>query len=306
MRHQPKFGRASAVYAFATENLGGYYPELELGKRSVLTVCGSGDHVLNAILYGAASVTAFDINQAALAWARFKATALKTLEFEEFRLFFLKDSLSDPGPNREALNYEVFSRFKGCLDAETEVFFETLYTAFDHDGLALRNSAFFNNRYDTNVLKLRNNPYLLSPLDYEKLRSRIEEVPTEYRDWSVLELAEKASGREYDVIVLSNLCDYAVDMFDPAKDPYRSYIHGLCAQMLNVLAPDGVICAAYLYTYPDQDSRAPHSDLDIEPKRRAMLEESVFKYREFSFRGVSETHEDMVVLLSRKLYESKA
>ena len=47
------FNSYSAVYVFTTENINAYYDQLDLRNKSILTVVGSGDHILNAILRGA-------------------------------------------------------------------------------------------------------------------------------------------------------------------------------------------------------------------------------------------------------------
>ena len=45
-----KFGRYSPMYMFATENLGGYFPYLNLKDKEVLTVCASGDQIINSYM----------------------------------------------------------------------------------------------------------------------------------------------------------------------------------------------------------------------------------------------------------------
>jgi hypothetical protein len=302
MRQQPKFGRASAVYAFTTENLAGHFPALGLADRGVLTVSGSGDHALSAVLFGAAAVTAFDVNPTALLWSDLKVAAVRALAFEEFQRFFLRQSLSGDGPNPEALSYDMFAKIKAALSSDTAKFFEALYAAFDYAGPALRQSAFFNPRSDLNARQLARNPFLASCRDYELLRSKLASACIRYRECSVLDVAAKERGQTYDVIILSNLCDYAVNMFAPDLDPYRSYIQGLCRDMLELLAPDGVICAAYLYVH-EQDESSAHSALDVPAKRRQILEESGFDFREVAFPGANPGTEDAVVLLTRRQYD---
>ena len=62
LRANGKFSSFSQLYSFTSENLSGYMPTLPLDGAKVLTVCGSGDHVVNASMLGADEIVAFDIN----------------------------------------------------------------------------------------------------------------------------------------------------------------------------------------------------------------------------------------------------
>ena len=42
--------RFSSIYLFTTENIAGYMNELDLTDKKIITVTGSSDHIINAIL----------------------------------------------------------------------------------------------------------------------------------------------------------------------------------------------------------------------------------------------------------------
>ena len=44
--------RFSSIYLFTTENIAGYMNELDLTDKKIITVTGSSDHIINAILKG--------------------------------------------------------------------------------------------------------------------------------------------------------------------------------------------------------------------------------------------------------------
>ena len=72
------FNSYSASYVFTTENINAYYDRLDLKDKSILTVVGSGDHILNAILRGAKKIDAFDISGYAILFYYLKEAAVKT------------------------------------------------------------------------------------------------------------------------------------------------------------------------------------------------------------------------------------
>lgn len=50
------------VYPFTTENIGGYFKNLELKDKNIFTVGSSLDQAFNALLLGAKKITVFDLN----------------------------------------------------------------------------------------------------------------------------------------------------------------------------------------------------------------------------------------------------
>ena len=102
------FSSISQIYSFTTENISGYFKYIDFENKSILTVSGSGDHIINAIYCGAKNVVGFDINYLALIFTELKLVALENLEYEEFLNYFLINEKSDINKNKNALNYEIY------------------------------------------------------------------------------------------------------------------------------------------------------------------------------------------------------
>lgn len=76
--------RFKIVYPFTSENIKGYMNELDLKGKRIITITGSGDQALNAILRGCTDITCFDINGDANRYMKSKIEAIKELSYEEF------------------------------------------------------------------------------------------------------------------------------------------------------------------------------------------------------------------------------
>lgn len=76
--------RFNRVYPFTTENIKGYMEDIDLTGKKVITVTGSGDQALNAILNGCRDITCFDINPNANPYMQDKILRVLELDYEEF------------------------------------------------------------------------------------------------------------------------------------------------------------------------------------------------------------------------------
>ena len=76
--------RFDSIYPFTTENISGYMSSLDLSNKRVITVTGSGDHVINAIKAGSSEITTFDINPLSKNNLDLKLSGIKFLSYEDF------------------------------------------------------------------------------------------------------------------------------------------------------------------------------------------------------------------------------
>lgn len=76
-------GKFSKIYPFATENLN-YLSELNLNNKKVITITGSGDHVLNMVLQGCQEITTFDINAKTKYYTKLKIFLIKHLSYKAY------------------------------------------------------------------------------------------------------------------------------------------------------------------------------------------------------------------------------
>lgn len=112
-------GKFSKIYPFATENLN-YLLDLDLHNKRVITITGSGDHVLNMILQGSKDITTFDIN-------------IKTKYFTKLKIFLINH-----------LSYESYLKVLGLTNNK----------------ISLINNVFFECKYFSKERIMNQNPYL--------------------------------------------------------------------------------------------------------------------------------------------------
>ena len=78
------FGKYCNIYPWTNEKIYPIFQQLTFDKNNILTVCGGGEHVLEAILNGSKNVTTFDINRLALYYLDLKLAALLSYDRKEF------------------------------------------------------------------------------------------------------------------------------------------------------------------------------------------------------------------------------
>ena len=77
------------VYLFSNENTAGAVKAMgDLSGRKILSVCASGDFVLDGYLAGAKQIDVFDINSYQYAVLELKMHMIKNLSYNTFQDFF--------------------------------------------------------------------------------------------------------------------------------------------------------------------------------------------------------------------------
>lgn len=276
-----KYGRYSKLYAFTTENIGGYYLQTSFLKKKVLTVCGSGDHVLNAILLGSNEIDTFDINILTYYFLKLKIAAVKTLSYTEFLDYFLLEN------NLSAMSYKLFQKVKKGLESEILTFWEILYRDVEYDGRKLRDSSLFHNLYDTNDKKLMSNPYLKEE-NFTKLKEKIDFSKVTFIESSLLNLKDKCK-KNYDLIFLSNISDYLNLMF--SNNLLENYREKIVAPLTRKLNRNGKLYFVYQYDIGNERSIVDN----IEEVKKIFL-----NVRELSFPSVvGENKQDRILYIGR-------
>ena len=295
---KPRFGADSTLYAFTTENLSGCLPLLAKGAKRALAVCGSGDQAINLALFGVEKICLFDINPHALMFSQLKLLALCALSFGEFKSFFLRHAPDGRNPNPAALAHRLYLRLRPDLTRDCRVLFDALYQRHSNDGAALRNSGSFNNQYDKNELKIASNPYLASPQRYLCARTALRRARIEWIHSSLCELPQRLRSK-YDLILLSNIADYARELFPSRKSYLAEFAADAVKPLLSLLSKSGVIAAAYVYEGDRRMSRPARSQIDLPAFRQKVFEDAGFSFHELIFRGVIPGRNDSVIILSR-------
>lgn len=285
-----RFSPVSPVYPFTTENIGGYYPGIDFTAKSVLSVAGSGDHAINAFAVGAAAVTCFDLNYLSRHMLELKLHLLQSLDLPAYRRFFTE------GP--AAFSADTYSAVRGGLPLAPRYFWDRAYAYFQGSGAALRASPLFKDTHDARPAgdkaanALRNNPYLASPAAYEAARAACRGKRVRFIQSDVTALAEKLDAA-YDIILLSNLSDYAHHLFEgDCLAEYQSKIEEPLAQKL---APGGIMAFGYVYDALDLHGSRARSPINDPVARKAAFGE----YSEVSVPSTIDAGNHDIVLFRR-------
>ena len=222
------FSLYSTCYKFSNENLSGYYPKFNIKDGNVLTVCGSGDQVLSAFLYGAKNVDCFDSNILTYYNLMLKAYCIKHLSFEDFFLFF--------GLSHSCDKKIIYDSFKDKIDNnDVRLFFDLL---FDND---INVDYLYNNGetcYPENLvvsipyLEINNYYKLKDTLDISRINFVVSDLFDVYKHYS----------NKYSFVNLSNICDYFDNLI-----PFYEFINDT---NLNHLTDDGGVMVGYSWTRP--------------------------------------------------------
>lgn len=260
----PEFSSNSAMYVFTTENLIDYVKKLKPTGKSVLTVTGSGDQLINLALMGAKKIDNFDVNQNAYFITQLKLAALQALSYEEFLNFFClyeDQELSNSGlisyqkrigENDLAFDFKTYLSIKPYLDDTSAFFWNMLYEEFQFEGKKLASSKLF---FDgTRRGALKNNEYLQSEEKYNQAREIIRDVEISFIECNILDVHKLSSS--YDIMLFSNIYDYLTDEWYHviSEDAFVSYVEEQASQRLN---DGGTIAVAYQYNYKTKNYSNP-------------------------------------------------
>ena len=173
---------------------------IDYNDKKVLTVCSSGDHVLNSILWGADDVDCFDINVLTKYYLDLKIAALKCLTSKEYILFFAGGLCATDAK----FNSDKFSYIKELLREESLFFWDELFKRYEHNKNVI-------SKLITSNFSLENIGYLQED-NYELLQRKIEGKNTMFIHSNLLNLPSDVNDK-YDIIHLSNIPDYSADIF---------------------------------------------------------------------------------------------
>jgi len=192
----------SRIYTFTTDNISGYIDYFDFNNKNLLTVGSSGDQVLNAFYNGARDITLFDINEYSKYYVYLKISAILSLTYKEFKLFFFKYGKSPFERNRCMFSKELFNKIKDNLrifDYESYLFFDELFSLYENTEIR----RLFDDDEDRNKVIKGFNNYLRDEESYNQLKSFISKITFKYVNGDIFE--DNILGK-FDNIFLSNLC----------------------------------------------------------------------------------------------------
>lgn len=269
--------RFNSIYPFTSENIAGYMKNLDLTGKKVITVTGSADHILNAILQGATQITTFDINPSAKPYMDLKISATKNLSYEEFIKLLLFESNMN-------LDYNIISSLD-MLD-ESKMFWLEQLSKFNNNGIELRNSSLFNTKYFNPNSKLWQNLYL-EKSKYKLLKQKLKDANITFINASLKDLK---IDEYFDYMFLSNISDYLNLMY--SRDILKKYRDLLSEFQKRV----NTIYFAYLYDIGNSNPRSKIDDL-------RKVKEVFLNFRQVEFKsaleGSLQDKKDGVLILER-------
>ena len=269
--------RFNSIYPFTSENIAGYMKELDLTDKKVITVTGSTDHILNAVLQGATEITTFDINPLTKPYMDFKISALKNLSYEDFIKLLLFESNMN-------LDYSIISSLD--MSDESKIFWLEQLSKFNNNGIELRNSSLFNTKYFNPYSKLWQNLYL-EKNKYNLLKQKLKDVNISFINTSLKDLK---IDEHFDYMFLSNISDYLSLMY--SCDTLKKYRDLLIKFQKRI----DIIYFAYLYDIGNSNPRTEIDDL-------RKVKEIFFNFQKVEFKsaleGSSHDKKDGVLILKR-------
>lgn len=290
------FNSLSQIYSFTTENIAGYFEQLQFTNKDVLTVAASGDHIINAFYKGAKNVIGFDINYLALIFTELKLVALENLDYKEFMDFFMINDEDDIEKNQNALNHTIYiNKIRKYLSKSIAKNWDVLYQNFNNNGHDLRNSYIFNNKYDNNSVKINSNLYLKSEADYNKAKERIKEkeiilINSNYKDINI-NCHDLPNIVDCDIILMSNISDYIKDLYNKKSSYLEQYIKDIIQNFKN--KTNQIVCA-YLYDIQNTKYR---SEIDNPIFRKEIFNKLNITYIEKNFKSVIDNCTDSVIII---------
>ncbi len=289
----PIFRERSKVYPFTTENLAGYMKNLNLENKKVLSITSSGDHILNSFYYGANRVVGFDINSLATLFAELKFTALRRLDFEGFKKYFLIE-------NNQSMDFGTYKVLRRDLSESCLSFFDNIYEDYGFKGLDLRKGKLFNKRFDLDDLRIRTNPYLFSRYNFEKTKSNIQDKNIPLINSNIRALSPRLEDN-FDAIFLSNLADYSQQIYPNNQNSFNSFCEKIILPLKKHLRNGGIICSAYVYDARVRESY--RNPVDNPNLRKEIMGSLGMDYREMVFDSIVPNKinaSDLVVILTMK------
>lgn len=234
------------AYKFSNEDIYGYYKLFDLENKDVLTVCGSGDQALNAILMGAKTVDTFDINKLAYYLMQFKMYAIKYLNYNEFNKLY---------DNFQYYAYFFYRQIKKSIK-------DYNFILFWDEFIKNVNVFFIGDDCDINPDKI---PYLDKEL-FIRLKNKLLNYDLTFKRADIYEIPN-VFEKKYDFINLSNILDYRGGSF-------HSFKNFMIKLIQNNLNDEGSILLKYGFKNDDDLLQKYIRKLHLSTAKKLILEDS--------------------------------
>ena len=192
------FHETSAIYKISNERIQDYHKFLT-NKKRMLSVIASGDQILCGILEGTKEIDAFDISRFPKYFLFLKIAAIQALSREEYIDFFYGAC------GKDEVYEDMYDSIRVYLEDEPLDFWDGLLNFFEWK--EVYNSTLFSSETYIPATAIRQNKYLQSDGEYNKLRQVIGSVVIRTHEGDILDLASTFNV-PYDIVYLSNIVYY--------------------------------------------------------------------------------------------------
>ncbi|MCK4997253.1 DUF3419 family protein [Candidatus Pacearchaeota archaeon] len=281
------------IYLYGTEAIGVYYKKFDLKNKSVLTVNGSGDQVLDAYYFGAKRVVGFDLVKNTKYMLDLKVAALKELDYKGFLDFFGdKSKLGN-------FNRETYSSLEKHLENETSKFFDNLFEKYNRDGKRLLESDNFRKRKEFYEKLEVINPFLANEENYLKMKKIISNKKIEFIESDIKDIYKKVDDK-FDLINLSNVLNYVSKDYEKRgiKNPLEIIYRESIFNLKETLSKDGKIIFYAYYRAPEDISKMPLINRDSSSKW--INSKRDFEVSKIEFDGILSGRDFITVLKNNK------
>ena len=243
-----KDGAFNYIYPMTTENIAGYIKYVN-NFSTVLTVAGSGDHLLNCIYHGANEITIFDINPITYYLIRLKM-AMLTRSRREFIDFFITENADWEVYSPKFFAEGTYLSVRPQLPTDVQKFWDTYYRWLKDNNTTPQKSELFRHIKFSRGVLLEANDYLATDAAYKATVNRMSLVKIKFLNCSLSDLSQSLEvSDKYNTMLFSNLSDYARGAFGisdgkAALDAYNTFLNGIKEKHL-VLG--GQLFFAYIY-----------------------------------------------------------
>lgn len=276
-----EFSEYAKMYLMTTENISDYLTKIDVKDKDILTVCGSGDQLLNAYLLGAKDVTCFDVNNLARAILYFKINFIRNLSFEEFLKFFMQEN------NPSFLNKEIYIKLRFCLPDDIRDLFDFILLENERN----YNSYFYS--FNTSRSKMNKLNKYLNNYYYEKLSKILKEKEPEFIRSNIKDLPNKLK-RNYDIMLFSNISDAIENIYK--KDALKQY-RDLMLEYGKYLNQGGIIQTGYIYETRKKESESLFGN--DKKREKEFVIGSNYELIEMELDGFKEKTKDKTISIKR-------
>ena len=283
------------MYIYATEMINEYYSLFDLKNKNILTICGSGDQVLNALFLDAKKVTCFDLNIYSKYILNLKIASILILELKEFINYYGNNKIN------QGFDYKIYTKIREVLDNTTKSFFDNLYKEFNFDGKKVANSEYFRKRAKVQERSTKEfNLYLKNEESYKYLRKILKEKTFNFILESVLDISSKIKDQKYDLINLSNVQNY-VCLNLSEENTVKCFNNRVLSPLGEILKAKGIM---FYYTrdescYPNSARKEPPT-LTKQKNIKLLSKLSKLKISQKIFKGFKKGSKDKIVIFQKE------